>query len=156
MADPYAAGLAMLARRELSTAQVRQRLARKGFDPDQVESAVERLEQAGALDDGRTARLLARRSAHVRTHGRLRALRELQAQGIGPDLARRAVDDVYGELDERDLLEQVLVRRLNGPLDSRAAQRRMYQQLIRRGFDSAAVLAALRRHGAHGPAADAD
>ena len=156
MADAYAAGLAMLARRELSTAQVRQRLARKGFGPDEAGDAVERLRRAGALDDDRTARLLARRSAHVRMHGRLRALRDLQRNGIGADLARRAVDAEYGALDEQDMLEQALSRRLDGPLDSRAAQRRMYQQLVRRGFDAAAVLAALRRHGAGGAAEGAD
>lgn len=156
MADAYAAGLAMLARRELSTAQVRQRLARKGFGPDQVDGAVERLQRAGALDDERTARLLARRSAQIRMHGRLRAIRELQGRGIGPDLARRAVDAVYDELDEQALLEQVLVRRLNGPLDNRGALRRMYQQLVRQGFDTAAVLAALRRHGAPGAADGAE
>ena len=156
MADAYAAGLAMLARRELSATQVRQRLARKGFAPDHVEDAVERLRGAGALDDERTARLLARRSAHVRMHGRQRALRELQQHGIAPDLARRAVDAEYRELDEQDMLEQALARRLHGPLDSRAAQRRLYQQLVRQGFDAAAVLAALRRRGAHGSAEGAD
>ena len=156
MDDAHAAGLAMLARRELSTAQVRQRLARKGFDPDQVESAVQRLQRAGALDDERTARLLARRSAHVRMHGRLRALRELQQRGIGPDVAQRAVDAVYGELDEADLLERVLARRLKGPLDNDAALRRMYQQLVRQGFDSAAVASALQRRRAPGSADRAD
>ena len=89
-------------------------------------------------------------------HGRLRAIRELEGRGIGPDLARRAVGAVYGELDEQALLEQVLVRRLNGPLDNRGALRRMYQQLVRQGFDTAAVLAALRRHGAPGAADGAE
>ena len=156
MADPYAAGLAMLARRELSTEQVRQRLARKGFGADQIDAAVRRLQRAGALDDERTARMLARRSAHVRMHGRLRALRELRDRGIGPDLARCAVDAVYGEIDEQELLEQVLVKRLGGPLDSRAALRRLYQQLVRQGFDSAAVLGALRRRGVPGSVDGAD
>ena len=156
MADAYAAGLAMLARRELSTAQVRQRLARKGFGPDAADDAVERLRRAGALDDERTARLLARRSAHIRMHGRQRAVRELQQRGIGPDQARRAVDAEYGQLDEQEMLEQALVRRLDGPLDSRAALRRTYQRLVRQGFDAAAVLAALRRHGGPGAADGAD
>ena len=138
----------MLARHELSTAQVRQRLERKGFGPDEVAGALRRLQRAGALDDERTAQALARRSAHVRLQGRLRALREIEGRGISRDLARRAVDAVYGELDEQDLLERVLVRRLQGPLDSRAAMRRLYQQLIRQGFDAAAALSAVKRHAA--------
>ena len=156
MPDPYATGLAMLARRELSTAQVEQRLERKGFGPDQIAAAVGRLQRAGALDDERTAQALARRSAHVRMYGRLRALREIEGRGIGRDLARQAVDAVYGELDEQDLLERVLARRVGRPLDSRAALRRVYQQLVRQGFDAAAALSALKRHAAREMADDGD
>ena len=156
MPDPYAAGLAMLARRELPAAQLQQRLARKGFSPDQVAGALDRLRRSGALDDERTAQALARRSAHVRMHGRLRARQEIEGRGIGRELALRAVDAVYGELDEQDLLEQALVRRLRGPLDSRAALRRLHQQLVRQGFDAAAALAALKRHAARDVAGDGD
>ena len=146
----------MLARGELSAAQLRQRLERKGFGPDQITDALDRLRHSGALDEERTAQALARRSAHVRMHGRLRALREIEGRGIGRDLALRAVDAVYGELDEQDLLEQVLSRRLHGPLDSRAALRRVYQHLIRRGFDAAAALSALKRRAAREMDADGD
>ena len=156
MSDPYAVGLAMLARRELSTAQLRQRLERKGFGPDQVAAALGRLQRAGALDDGRTALALARRSADVRMYGRLRALREIEGRGISRDLAQRAVDSVYGDIDEQDLLERVLARRLHRPLDSRAAQRRLYQQLIRQGFDAAAALSAVKRHAAREMADNGD
>ena len=155
MSDPYDAGLAMLARRELSTAQLRQRLERKGFGPDQATAALGRLQRAGALDDERTALALARRSADVRMHGRLRALREIESRGISRDLAQRAVDAVYGDIDEEALLERVLVRRLHRPLDSRAAQRRLHQQLVRQGFDPAAALSALKRHAAREMAATA-
>ncbi len=146
----------MLARGELSAAQLRQRLERKGFSPDQITDALHRLQHSGALDEERTAQALARRSAHVKMHGRLRALREIEGRGIGRDLALRAVDAVYGELDEQDLLEQVLSRRLHGPLDSRAALRRVYQHLIRRGFDAAAALSALKRRAAREMDADGD
>ncbi|MCY4599696.1 MAG: regulatory protein RecX [Acidobacteria bacterium] len=156
MPDPYAAGLAMLARGELSAAQLRLRLERKGFGPDQIADALQRLQRSGALDEERTAQALARRSAHVRMHGRLRALREIEGRGISRALALRAVDAVYGELDEQDLLEQVLSRRLHGPLDSRAALRRVYQHLLRRGFDASAALSALKRHSAREMAADGD
>lgn len=156
MPDPYATGLAMLARSELSTAQVQQRLERKGFGPDQIPDAVGRLQRAGALDDERTAQALARRSAHVRMHGRLRALREIEGRGISRDKARQAVDAVYGELDEQDLLERALARRAGRPLDSRAALRRVYQQLVRQGFDAAAALSALKRRAAREMADDGD
>lgn len=146
MPDPYPAGLAMLSRRELSTAQVRERLARKGFDRDAIEAALGRLRQAGALDDARTAQALAHRSAHVRLHGRLRAVRELEGRGIGRSLALSAVDAAYREVDEDELIERALARRLRGPIDSPAALRRLYHYLVRQGFDGAAARAALAPH----------
>ena len=146
MPDPYLAGLAMLSRRELSAAQVGERLARKGFDRDAVDAALGRLRQAGALDDARTAQALAHRSAHVRQHGRLRAVRELEARGLDRGLAQSAVDAAYREVDEDALLERALARRLRGPIDSPAALRRLYHYLVRQGFDGAAARAALERH----------
>ncbi len=148
MPDPYPAGLAMLSRRELSTAQVRERLSRKGFDSAAIEAALGRLRQAGALDDARTAQVLAHRSAHVRLHGRLRALRELEGRGIERDLALSTVDAAYREIDEDELIERALARHLRGPIDSPVALRRLYHRLIRQGFDAAAARAALARHTA--------
>ena len=148
MPDPYQAGLALLARRELSTAQVRVRLARQGFGPDAIEAALARLRRAGALDDLRTARALAHRSASVRLHGRRRAVQELQSRGIERSLALNTVEAVYRELDEHDLIERALARRLRGPIDSPAALRRLYQYLVRQGFGGAAAQAALRPHAA--------
>ena len=148
MADAYTAGLAMLARGELSTAQVRERLARKGFDDAAIDAAVDKLRSVGALDDARAAQALARRAAHIRGHGRRRAIREIEGRGIGRELARQAVDTVYGELDEPALLERAVARAARGAPTDRAAQRRLYQRLIRQGFDGAAVVAALRQRGA--------
>ena len=153
MPDPYQAGLAMLSRRELSTAQVRERLARKGFDPDAVEGALARLREVRALDDARTAQALAHRS-HVRMHGRLRAVRELEGRGIDRGLAVRAVDAAYREVDEGELIARALARRLRGPIETPAALRRLYHYLVRQGFDGAAARAALEPHTAPRAAGD--
>ena len=50
----------MLGRRELSEAQVRQRLARRGHEPDSVDAAVARLRQERAIDDTRVAEAIVR------------------------------------------------------------------------------------------------
>ena len=154
MPDPYQAGLAMLSRRELCAAQVRERLAHKGFDPDAIEGALGRLRAVRALDDARTAQALAHRSAHVRLHGRLRAVRELEGRGIDRGLALRAVDAAYREVDEGELIARALARRLRGPIETPAALRRLYHYLIRQGFDGAAARAALAPHTAPRAAGD--
>jgi regulatory protein len=146
MADAYLTGLRMLARRELSEAQLRLRLGRKAFDDESVDSAVGRLRREGALDDRRTALACARREVHLKRHGRSRALRQLEALGIERGIARAAVAEVFADIDEDALLTQVLDRRLRGGqmLNESASVRRVQRYLIAQGFDAARVNAALR------------
>ena len=143
----------MLARRELSEAQVRTRLARRQFEPDDIDEAVARLQRERALDDRRTALACARTEAHVKRHGRLRALRQLDTLGLARDVARAAVAEVFGDLDEDLLIEQALDRRLRHgvSLDEASSVRRVHRYLIVQGFDGARVRAAIRRRVRHVP-----
>ena len=141
----------MLGRRELSEAQVRTRLTRRGFDEAAVDDAIVRLKAARALDDQRVAKAAARLEAAVRLRGRRRTLQKVRALGISEDDARTAVEAVFQEVDEETLLEQALGRRLRGLAVSdldRAALRRIVSALVRQGFALDAILARLRRKGA--------
>ena len=149
MASAYVTGLKMLARRELSEAQIRTRLARRQFEPDDIDAAVTRLQAERALDDRRTALACARTEAHVKRHGRLRALRQLETLGIARDVARAAVGEVFGDLDERAMIARALQKKLRGRprIASPAEHARLYQFLMRQGFSPAGIVAALRTLG---------
>ena len=142
----YLSGLKMLARRELSEAQVRSRLARLQFEPDHIEEAVERLLQERAVDDRRVALACARTEVRLRQRGRARVVRQIESLGIGRDIARAAVTEVFAELDEAALLEQALDRRLRrgATLDDPATARRVHRYLIAQGFDPSRVSVALQ------------
>ena len=73
--EPYLDALKMLARRELSEAQVRQRLARRGHDPESIDAAVARLKGERAIDDARVAEAIARTETAAKRRGRLRVSR---------------------------------------------------------------------------------
>ena len=141
----------MLARRELCEAQVRTRLARRQFEPDDVEAAIARLRSERALDDRRTALACARTEAHVKRHGRLRALRQVEMLGIARDVARAAIAEVFGDLDEYELIEQALSRRLrhDATLEEPTVVRRVHRYLLAQGFDAARVHAAIRSRLTH-------
>jgi len=149
VADAYVAGLKLLARRELSEVQLRARLVRRQFDDDAIDTAVARLQREGALDDCRTAMACARTEAHVKRHGRLRALRAVEALGIARPVARAAVAEAFADLDEDALLAQAIERRL-GRGQRRAADatpavvRRLHRYLLAQGFEAARVTAVLR------------
>lgn len=148
--DAYSAALALLSRRELSSAQLRERLARRGFDGADIEAALARLTREGALDDRRVALAAARQQAAVRGRGRRRVLRELQRLGIDSATARAAVDAVFADLDESALLDRAIARRLRGDavrtMDA-TTRARLVRALAAQGFDSAQVLARLRQKG---------
>ena len=163
MNDPvrsaYAAGLAMLSRRELSEAQIRERLRRKEFEPETIEAAVTRLREVRAIDDRRVATSAARTEANIRSRGRGYVLRRLQSIGIGPELAKEAVDEVFGALDETALLERALARRMRGRnarVQDQAQFRRLLNQLVRQGFPPSAVIAALKARARRDAVADED
>jgi regulatory protein len=143
----YIDALKMLGRRELSEAQIRQRLALREHDPETIDAAVARLLEERAIDDARVAAAIARTETEIRKRGRLRVRRKIESAGISPATARRAVDEVFGALDDEDLLESALAKRLRGGA-SIADQRefnRLYRYLVGQGFEPDRVLARLKK-----------
>jgi len=141
----YVAGLRLLARRELTAAQLRERLLRRDYSPEDVDAAVDRLRETGALDDARAARAYASTAARVKGRGRLRVRRELEAAGVDDETARAALDAAYAEVDEAALIERAIDRRLREPIHDDAHLARLLQYLVRLGFPSSAALGALKK-----------
>jgi len=143
----YVDGLRLLAGRELSEAQVRQRLLRRGHGQDAIAEAIARLLTDRAIDDRRAAESIARHESSVRGHGRVRVLRRIEAAGIPRSTARAAADEALSGVDADQLLEAALTRRLRGR--DRIADDREFQRLCRyllgQGFEFDRVMTALRR-----------
>jgi regulatory protein len=145
----YIDALKWLARRELSASQVRSRLLDRDHNPEETDAAVTRLLETGALDDRRVARAYARTAASVKGRGRLRVTRELEAMGIARDVAAEAITDVFGDLDEHSLIHKAIQKKLRGRTVGTLKERaRLYRFLLRQGFPSAAISAALRKSAA--------
>lgn len=127
------AGLRLVARRPHSEAELRRKLARRGYLPAQVEGAVARLRELGYVDDAAFARaLVAHRS---RRRGPSLIADELVARGVDRELAVAALAEVAAE-------ELVAARRLverSGALDSR----QLAARLQRRGFSADVIRRAL-------------
>jgi regulatory protein len=139
------AALKMLARRELSEAQVRQRLARRGHAPEDIDAAVDRLKAERAIDDSRVAGAIARTETSLKRRGKRRVLQQIEQAGISRTAARQAVNDIFDDLDEETLLSAALARRLKGdrPIADDREFQRLFRYLIRQGFDADDVFKAL-------------
>ena len=147
----YVTALKMLGRRELSERQVRQRLARRGYESDAVDAAVTRLISDGSINDERAARAMAHAETSLKKRGKLRVKRRLEAAGIAPAVIQRAIQDTFESIDTDALMSSALHKRLRGRervSDDREFQR-LYRYLVGQGFEPDRVLALLRRHKPH-------
>jgi regulatory protein len=146
--DTYLTALKMLARRELSEAQLRQRLLRRQHDPDAIDAALSRLKSERSLDDERVAGAIARSETALKKRGRYRVTRQIEAAGIASSIAKRVVDETFAALDGDNLMAQALARRLRGRSrieDDREFQR-LFRYLVGQGFEPDRVMALLRTY----------
>ena len=133
--------------RELSEAQVRTRLADRGYTEAAITPAVTRLLQDRAIDDRRTATAVARTEALVRRHGPRRVMGKLISLKIDRDVAKEVMSELFGAADEDELLATALDRRLRGKterLQDPAERRKILAYLVRQGFSASAASNAIR------------
>jgi len=142
----YSDALNLLARRELSARQLRERLVEREHGRDEIERAIEHLLETRALDDARVAAAYVRTALKIKGRGRLRIQRELSEMGIERDVAAEAIAEAFGDVDERAMIAQAIRKKLHGKpkLASQAEYARVYQFLMRQGFSPGAVNAVLR------------
>jgi regulatory protein len=151
--DRYSAARAqavrLLAVRDLSEAELRERLDSLGFATAELDAILPELRRVGYLDDLRVA-LSVILSGVGAGRGAARIDRQLLERGVRRADIDRAWDEARADhaLDEAKLLERGLARRLTRemiPLDRRAF-RRVYNAMLRAGFDADEVASALEPH----------
>jgi regulatory protein len=148
MPSAYIDGLKMLGRRELSEQQVRQRLARKEYEQDEIDEAIARLREERAINDQRVAEAIARTETGIRKRGKVRVRMQLERAGIAKGTAKQAIDEVFDAIDGDALLEASLRKRLRGRetiADDREFQR-LFRYLVGQGFESDRVMKALKAY----------
>lgn len=140
---PFGTALAMLARRALTVHELRTRLARRGIDPIEIESALVRLQSNRLVDDQSLAYNHARGRAEQGRVGPHRVEQELKTRGIDGALAREAVSDAFGPADLAAALRRAVARVGGGAGPAAwdpAARNRLARRLIRRGFPAGLVM----------------
>lgn len=140
------AALRLLAYRDRTVQEMRDRLSRKGFAADIVESVLQRLLENGLLDDERFACSWIRNGQGSRPSGRRRLRYELRLKGVDGDLIETALAREYVEDEEEAVAAGIIAIRL-ARMDGMAPEikyKRLASYLGRRGFSGGAIVRALK------------
>jgi regulatory protein len=132
--------LRWLAAHDHSTQELRARLAAVGVPATVIERTLERLAQAGYLDDARFAQGAAERAARL-GHGSDWIRADLAEKGIAAAVIEAAVGAAFA--DEPAIARRALARRFRTPAHTATDRARAARFLLTRGFPEAVVLAIL-------------
>jgi len=136
------AALDLLARREHSTRELREKLLQKLGSAPQLDEELDRLQAEGLLDDNRFAEAFVRMHRN-RGHGPQRILYELAQKGVDAAIAEACVEPKSGEWVE--LLRRIRARRFGEEAPASSAEwQRQARHLQTRGFSTEQIRRALR------------
>ena len=127
----------LLAAKSRSVAELRERLLEnKGATEAVVETVIERLREYGYLDDERFAFSYASLRVKQRPVGRRRLERDLKFKKVDAEVANEALELVYSETPEEQLIDQAIAKRLRlrGRPKNRAEAKSLFDHLLRQGF----------------------
>lgn len=131
--------------RPRSVQEIQKKLRDKDFSAEIVQQTIEYFQKIGSLND----RLFAGgwvRSRLNKPLGSRRIRQELKLKGVADDLITRAFEIATPEYDEDAAIMALAKRRMRqyAHLEQRAAKRRLYGYLARRGFNAGAIVKVLK------------
>ena len=153
----YDRALNLLSFRARSSRELQRRLTEKGGSRERADRVIQRLRDAGLVNDADFARQLTR-SKLAGGASRRRVQQELFKRGVSRDVADEAVAEVAEDegMTDADSIERVARKkwRTLGDVDDATRRRRLFAFLARRGFDSSDVSRVVKQLA--GEAADDD
>jgi regulatory protein len=134
----FARAVKLLAARPRSVAELRERLLRgKNTNEEVVETVIARLREYGYLNDEHFAFSYASYKVRQKPVGRRRLERDLKFKKIDSDVANEALEIVFAETPEEQLIDQAIAKRLRirGKPKNRAEAKSLFDHLLRQGFE---------------------
>ena len=139
--------------RACSSDELKTRLRARAALGSDVEPTIARLKDIGYLNDKRFAESYAAARLENDGFGRIRVLNDLRIRRVPANLAEKAVEQVFEDKSESELIDAFIERRLPslvgaGQIEDERILARAYRRLRRAGFSSGGTLAALKRMAA--------
>jgi regulatory protein len=137
----------MLAARPQSEQQLREKLLGKAWsNPQLVDLCITRLKELGYVNDQTFAHSYAVSRLNLRAVGKSRVARELQGKKVARQTIESALDAIFDEVSEEELIERAIRKRIrtHGRPTDRASSKRMFDHLARLGFGYDLIIKKLR------------
>ncbi|MBE7515102.1 MAG: RecX family transcriptional regulator [Chloracidobacterium sp.] len=128
----------LLAAKARSVEELRECLLEKLWtDGEIVDAVIEKLKEYRYLDDEQFARDLAVSKLRQKAQGRRRLRYSMSQKKIDPHTVDAALDDAFEKLPESDLIDTAIERRLRlrGRPETFEDRKKLFDHLLRRGFD---------------------
>lgn len=142
--------LKLLSFKPRSIAELRERLLEKVWAEEPiVDQVIKRLIELRYLDDEQFAANYASSRLTVRPLGRTRLRRDLQRKKIPDRVAEQTLNEIYAGEAEEELIDRAVSKRvrLKGPPTSREEVKKLFDYLLRRGFNYQLALRKARTAG---------
>ena len=127
----------LLAAKPRSVGELRERLLRgRNTNEEVVETVISRLREYGYLNDEYFAFCYASYKVKQKPIGRRRLERDLKLKKVENSVANEALEMVYAETPEEQLIDEAIAKRLRirGKPKNRAEAKSLFDHLLRRGF----------------------
>lgn len=133
----FARAVKLLAAKPRSIAELRERLLQGTADEQIVETVIARLREYGYLNDERFAFGYASYKVKQKPVGRRRLARDLKFKKVDSAVANDALEMVFAETPEAQLIDQAIAKRLRlrGKPKTRAEAKSLFDYLLRQGFE---------------------
>ncbi len=125
----------LIAVKDRTEKEMRDRLAQKGFGPDEIDETVEFLKNYKYIDDAEYARRYAADGVNLKGWGPGRIRTELLRRGISRETVDQTLEQM--EADPREQIDLIMERRFsNSDLSNRNERNRIFGYFARRGYNS--------------------
>jgi len=140
----------LLAAKQRSVAELREKLSTtRGATKALVDEAIERLREYGYLDDAKFAQSYASLRLRERPIGRRRLQRDLWLKKVDKQTVETALDEVFESTPEGELIDRAIAKRirLRGKPKTREEAKKLFDHLLRQGFEFELVSEKVRALG---------
>jgi len=124
-----------------SAYELKQKLYKKGYDKNSIETIIKKCADLALIDDNTFAENYLH-ELKARSIGSYKAVQMLKIKGISSDVAENMVTELYTENDDREVVLKLLKRKnrlLSKNLEKRKKKEKLFRYLYSKGFNKTVI-----------------